>query len=96
MAVKLRLSRTGGKNDVCYRVVATDSRTRRDGPVLETLGWYDPKKPSDRSRLNIDRVRHWLDQGAQPSDTVRSLIGRARAKIEKSIQAESEAQIAES
>ena len=96
MAVKLRLSRTGGKNDVCYRVVAMDSRSRRDGPVLETLGWYDPKKPSDRSHLAFDRVQYWLDRGAQVSDTVRSLIGKTRKDAAAAVQVESEAQAAES
>ena len=78
MAVKLRLTRTGGKNDLSYRVVAVDSRAPRDGRNLENLGWYDPKKAGTNFDLKLDRIEYWRSKGALPSDTVRSLIRRAR------------------
>ena len=77
MAVKIRLTRTGGKNDVCYRVVAADSRSPRDGRFLEILGWYDPKREGVNFELKRDRIEHWKGQGAQLSDTVRSLVRRS-------------------
>jgi small subunit ribosomal protein S16 len=51
-----------------------DRRSPRDGKFIEIIGAYDPKKPGDNSTLNIDRVEYWISKGAQPSDTVRSLI----------------------
>jgi len=55
-------------------VVVADKRSPRDGKFIETIGTYDPKKPGHNSTLNIDRVEYWISKGAQPSDTVRSLI----------------------
>jgi small subunit ribosomal protein S16 len=78
MAVKIRLTRTGGKNDVCYRVVATDSRSPRDGRFLEILGWYDPKREGVNFELKQDRIEYWHSQGARISDTVRSLLKRKK------------------
>jgi small subunit ribosomal protein S16 len=78
MAVKIRLTRTGAGNDVCYRVVATDGRSPRDGRFLENLGWYDPKRAIDNFSIKIDRIEHWQSQGAQTSDTVKSLVRRAK------------------
>ncbi len=95
MSVKIRLTRTGARNDACYRVVAIDSRTRRDGTVLETLGWYDPKKQDDSSNLKLDRVQHWVNNGAEVSDTVRSIIRKAAKKTEAAVTEEAEAQKAE-
>ena len=78
MAVVIRLKRTGRRNRACYRISVADSRSPRDGRVLEHLGLYDPVHPTkdQQSNLNIERARHWLEQGAQPSDTVRSLFKR--------------------
>ncbi len=78
MSVKLRLRRTGAKNDPCFRVVATDTRAPRDGRFLEILGWYDPQRTGENFKLDLERVTHWTDQGAIPSETVRSLIKKAR------------------
>lgn len=78
MAVKIRLRRTGAKNEVCYRVVAADSRSPRDGRFLELLGWYDPKRKSDNCKLNLERIDHWKSKGAQLSDTVRNLVDKAK------------------
>ncbi len=78
MAVKIRLRRTGANNDVCYRVVAVDSRAPREGRFLEALGWYDPKREGVNFKLDAERVAHWQGQGAQLSDTVQSLMRRHR------------------
>src|SRR5688572_26373751 len=74
MAVSIRLRREGAKNRPYYKVVVADSRSPRDGKFIEILGTYDPKKPDHNSTLKLDRIDHWLSKGAQPSDTVRSLI----------------------
>ena len=78
MAVKVRLTRTGATNDVCYRVVAADARFPRDGRFLEILGWYDPKKEGVNFVLKLDRIEYWKSKGALISDTVKSLLKRAR------------------
>ncbi len=80
MALKIRLSRAGAKKRPFYRVVVADSRSPRDGRFLERLGTYDPMLPKDhpeRVRLNVERVRHWLDVGALPSDRVARFLGAA-------------------
>jgi small subunit ribosomal protein S16 len=76
MAVVIRMKRTGRRNRPCYRIAVSDSRDPRDGKVLEVLGLYDPAspKPEEQVELNLERAKHWLDQGAQPSETVRSII----------------------
>jgi small subunit ribosomal protein S16 len=76
MAVSIRLRREGAKNRPYYKVVVADSRSPRDGKFIEIIGTYDPKKPDHNSTLKLDRIDHWISQGAQPSDTVRSLIKR--------------------
>ncbi len=73
--VTLRLARFGAKKRPFYRVVATDSRAKRDGRFLEVLGTYDPLTDPPTVNLKGDRIRYWLSVGAQPSDTVRHLIG---------------------
>ena len=78
MAVKIRLRRTGGKNDICYRVVAADGRSPRDGSFIEQLGWYDPKKKGVNFSLKLDRIEYWKNQGACLSDTVVSLVKKAK------------------
>jgi len=78
MAVKIRMKRTGAKNDACFRVVAADMRSPRDGRNLETLGWYSPAAKGKTFELKLERVDHWLSVGAQISDTVASLVKKAR------------------
>jgi len=78
MAVKIRMKRTGTTNVACFRVVAADMRSPRDGKNLETLGWYDPCSKGKMFDLKLDRVDHWLSVGAQISDTVASLVRKAR------------------
>jgi small subunit ribosomal protein S16 len=78
MAVSIRLRREGAKNRPYYKVVVADSRSPRDGKFIEIIGTYDPKKPDHNSTLKLDRIEHWISKGAQPSDTVRSLIKKNR------------------
>jgi small subunit ribosomal protein S16 len=73
MAMKIRLARGGSKKRPFYRVVAADSRMPRDGRYVEKLGTYNPLLPKDseeRVKLDMERVQHWLDEGAQPTDRV--------------------------
>ena len=74
MSVVLRLSRKGAKKKPIYRIVAMDSRKSRDGKFLETLGLYDPNVDENQVNYKKDRVDYWLGQGAQVSDTVKSLL----------------------
>lgn len=78
MAVKVRLRRTGSRNEPHYRIVATDSRSPRDGRFLEVLGWYDPNRDGTNYELKLDRLNHWVSNGATVSETVRSIEKRAR------------------
>ncbi|MEY2500969.1 MAG: small subunit ribosomal protein [Verrucomicrobiota bacterium] len=78
MAVSIRLRREGALNRPYYKVVVADSRSPRDGKFIEIIGTYDPKKAGHNSTLKLDRIDHWISQGAQPSDTVRSLIKKNR------------------
>jgi len=75
--VRIRLRRVGRKKTPLYRIVVADSRSPRDGRFIETIGQYDPRKPEGGLTIETDRANHWLDAGAQPSDTVRSLLRRA-------------------
>ncbi len=78
MAVKVRLRRMGRKNTPFYRVVASDSRCSNTGRFLESLGWYDPVKKDVNYSLNMERVDYWQQNGAIFSDTVKSLVRKAR------------------
>ena len=77
MAVKIRLRREGRKKTPMYRIVAADSKSPRDGRFIEILGQYQPRTGENALALKMDRVNHWLDVGATPTDTVRSLLRRA-------------------
>ena len=74
MAVKIRLKRMGRRKRPFYRIVAIDSRTRRDGPEIERLGWFDPLKTDVAIDLKEDRIIHWLEQGAQLSEKVNTIF----------------------
>lgn len=76
MAVKLRLRRMGSKNRPSYRIVAADSRSPRDGRFIEIIGHYDPTTEPATVKINEDLAMKWLRVGAQPSDTVRSILSR--------------------
>ncbi len=77
MAVRIRLNRMGGLNDPHFRVVVADKRSPRDGRFIEEIGFYHPGNKGSNFKLDVERIKHWLSKGAQPSDTVRSLIKRA-------------------
>ena len=72
--VKVRLKRMGAKKKPFYRIIIADSRAPRDGKFLETVGTYDPRKNPSEVTLKEERIRYWIDNGAQPTDTVRSLL----------------------
>lgn len=74
MAVRIRLTRVGGKKNTIWRVVAADQRSPRDGRIIETLGQYNAQTEPSTITINEERVRHWLAQGAQPTDQVRKLL----------------------
>lgn len=77
MAVKIRLRREGRKKTPMYRIIVADSKSPRDGRFIEILGQYQPRGGENAIALRADRVNHWLDVGALPTDTVRSLLRRA-------------------
>ena len=74
MAVKIRLARHGAKKRPFYRIVAADSESPRDGRFLEKLGTYNPLQEPAEVVLNADRINFWINQGATPTDTVRSIL----------------------
>ena len=77
MPVVLRLTRRGAKKKPFYRIVATDSRNPRDGRFLEVLGTYDPLKTENSIKVDADKAMAWIKKGAQPSQTVASLLKKA-------------------
>jgi small subunit ribosomal protein S16 len=78
MAVAIRLRREGALNRPYFKIVVTDKRSPRDGKFIEIVGTYDPKRAGQNSTLKLDRIEHWISKGAQPSDTVRSLIKKTK------------------
>jgi len=74
VAVKLRLTRVGSKKNPIYRVVAADSRSPRDGRFLEIVGRYNPQTDPSTIDLDEQKVKAWLEKGAQPTDSVRRLL----------------------
>ena len=77
MAVKIRLRRVGRKKAPMYRIVVADSKSPRDGKFIEIVGQYQPRTGDQPLNLDAARIHHWLDVGAQPTDTVRSLLRKA-------------------
>lgn len=95
MAVRIRLRRMGSSRQAFYRIVAADSRAARDGRFLESIGYYDPLKKPMEVRIDEERFFHWMHNGAQVSDTVRSLLRKtgtwakwARARTGEEVEAE--------
>jgi small subunit ribosomal protein S16 len=74
MAVRLRLTRIGGRKNPIWRVVVADQRSARDGRVIETVGHYNAQTQPSTISLDEERVRSWLERGATPSDSVRKLL----------------------
>lgn len=86
MAMKIRLARGGSKKRPFYRIVAADSRMPRDGRFIEKLGTYNPllaKDNEERVKMDLDRVKHWLDQGAQPTDRIARMLEAAGVLAKK-------------
>lgn len=86
MAMKIRLARGGSKKRPFYRVVAADSRMPRDGRFIEKLGTYNPLLPKDseeRVKLDLERIKYWMDQGAQPTDRVSRFLEAAGVVAKK-------------
>jgi len=75
--VKIRLTRMGAHKSPFYRIIVTDSRARRDGPFIEIIGTYDPKKEPSEVKVNAERAKYWVDRGAQPTDIVKNLLQKA-------------------
>ncbi len=95
--VRIRMQRMGRRHVNYFRINAIEKRVKRDGQVLENLGWYNPqaKDKAKQLHLEVDRIKHWLTVGAQPSDTVTNLLiaqgiidgAEQKAKLEKRIAA---------
>ncbi len=79
--LRIRLTRMGAKKKPYYRVVVTERRQARDGSFVEILGHYNPGTNPPSIELKMDRVRHWLEHGAQPSETVQSLLKKATPPV---------------
>ena len=79
MAVKIRLKRMGMKKKPFYRLVVTDSRNPRDGRFIEEIGTYDPAAGENKIKVDMERVKYWVSNGAQPTDTVRGLLKKVEA-----------------
>ena len=77
MAVKIRLTRMGKKKNPFYRIVVADQRARRDGAPIEEIGYYDPMTNPATVKIDAEKATKWLNNGAQPTDTVRSLLKKS-------------------
>lgn len=77
MAVKIRLKRMGAKKAPFYRVVVADSRSPRDGKFIEELGYYHPLKSPAEIKIDTEKAKKWLSNGAQPTETVRSILKKS-------------------
>ena len=77
--VKIRLRRMGAKKAPYYRIVVADSRSPRDGRFIEELGVYDPMAEGEKIKVNMERAKYWISNGAQPTDTVRGLLKKVEA-----------------
>lgn len=80
MAVHIRLKRFGTKKKVHWRVVVADVKMPRDGRFIETVGYYDPRSNPARIELKMERIKDWMSKGAKPTETVRSLLKKAKQK----------------
>ena len=85
MSVKLRLRRMGKKKQPFYKIVAADARSPRDGKFLEAVGTYNPMSQPHSITLKEDRVLYWLNVGAQPTDTVRSILRQTGVSLKKEL-----------
>ena len=77
--VKIRLRRMGAKKAPYYRIVVADSRSPRDGRLIEEIGMYDPMAEGEKIKVDMERAKYWIANGAQPTDTVRGLLKKVEA-----------------
>ncbi len=77
MSVRIRLKRMGAKKRPFYRIVVADSRSPRDGRFIEEIGYYNPTTDPKTIKIDQEKAQKWISQGAQPSETVKSLLGQA-------------------
>ncbi len=77
--VKIRLRRMGAKKAPYYRIIVADSRSPRDGRFIEELGVYDPTADGEKIKVDMERAKYWIANGAQPTDTVRGLLKKVEA-----------------
>ena len=77
--VKIRLRRMGAKKNPYYRIVVADSRFPRDGRCIEEIGTYNPLESPSEIKVDLERAKYWISNGAQPTDTVRALLKKAQA-----------------
>ena len=77
--VKIRLRRMGAKKAPYYRIVVADSRSPRDGRFIEEIGTYDPLSESEKLKVDLERAKYWIANGAQPTGAVRGLLKKAEA-----------------
>lgn len=87
MAVHIRLRRTGTTRKPSYRVVVADSRAARDGKFIEVLGHYNPLTNPPTIKIEVEKAQAWINKGAQPSNTVKNLLARARAAAAGAVKA---------
>ena len=83
MAVKMRLTRMGDKKSPFYRIVVADSRKSRDGEYVDLVGTYNPLKQPEEVKIDVDKAKKWIANGAQPTDTVKALLVKNGAIEEK-------------
>ena len=87
MALRIKLARGGSAHNPVYRIVVGEARTKRDGKFVEWIGTYSPKAARGQLRIKLDRVDYWVGVGAKPTDTVRSLINKARREPAEEVEA---------
>jgi small subunit ribosomal protein S16 len=75
--VKIRLARIGAHKSPFYRVVVADDRARREGPFIEIIGTYNPRKGPEEMKIDLEKAKYWLERGAQPTDIAKRLLQRA-------------------
>ena len=94
--VRIRFQRMGRTHRPFYRLNAIEKRNQRDGRIIENLGWYDPCAQDESKQVSLkqDRIRHWLSVGAQPSETVQDLLGKAGIMDAEKIKAERMSRVA--
>ncbi len=83
MAVRIRLTRMGSKKRPFYRVVAIDSQRKREGRALDYMGYYNPMVDPAEIKIDLEKVKYWMDKGAEPTETVASLLKKVGYKFQK-------------